>query len=49
MYRKSVTGQLSGVDAMLYPNVNWYDEVLNSTAPAQRYNVSIRGGTKRMR
>ena len=49
MYRKSVTGQLSGVDAMLYPNVNWYDEVLNSTAPAQRYNISIRGGTKRMR
>lgn len=49
MYRKSVAGQLSGVDAMLYPNVNWYDEVLNSTAPAQRYNVSIRGGTKRMR
>ena len=31
------------------PDVNWYDEVIRSTAPAQRYNVNVRGGTKRMR
>jgi TonB-linked SusC/RagA family outer membrane protein len=49
MYRQSVNGQLSGLDALLYPNVNWYDEILRNTAPAQRYNVSIQGGTKRMR
>lgn len=49
MYRKSSAGQLSGLDAMLYPNVDWYDQVLRSSAPAQRYNVSVRGGTKRMR
>lgn len=49
MYRKSSAGQLSGLDAMLYPNVDWYDEVLKSRAPSQRYNVSVRGGTKRMR
>ena len=49
MYRKSSLGQLSGLDALLYPNVNWYDEILKSSAPAQRYNASIRGGTKRMR
>lgn len=49
MFRRSVAGELTGVDAMLYPNVDWYDQVLNSTAPAQRYNASIRGGTKRMR
>lgn len=49
MFRRSVAGELTGVDAMLYPNVDWYDEVLNSIAPAQRYNVSVRGGTKRMR
>lgn len=49
MFRRSVAGELTGVDAMLYPNVDWYDEVLNSTAPVQRYNVSVRGGTKRMR
>jgi TonB-linked SusC/RagA family outer membrane protein len=49
MYRKSCNGELSGLDAMLYPNVDWYDEVLRSSAPAQRYNVSVRGGTRRMR
>ena len=49
MYRQSVAGNLSGVDALLYPNVDWYDEILRSSAPAQRYNASIRGGTKRMR
>ena len=49
MYRKSVAGQLSGADALLYPNVDWYDEIIRSSAPAQRYNASIRGGTKRMR
>lgn len=49
MFQKSVNGQLSGSDALLYPNVDWYDEVLNNSAPAQRYNASVRGGTKRMR
>ena len=49
MYRQSCAGQLSGADALLYPNVDWYDEVLNEWAPSQRYNVSVRGGTKRMR
>ena len=49
MFQKSVNGELSGADALLYPNVDWYDEVLKSYAPAQRYNASIRGGTKRMR
>lgn len=49
MYRKSVGGELSGVEALLYPNVDWYDEILRSSAPSQRYNASVRGGTKRMR
>lgn len=49
MYRRSSAGELSGLEAMLYPNVDWYDEVLKKSAPAQRYNVSVRGGTKRMR
>ena len=49
MYHRSVAGELSGRDAMLYPNVDWYDQVLSNTAPAQRYNVSVTGGTKRMR
>lgn len=49
MYRSSVAGNLSGVEVLLYPNVDWYDEILRSSAPAQRYNANIRGGTKRMR
>ena len=49
MYRKSSAGELSDVDAMLYPNVDWYNTILRSSAPAQRYNVNIQGGTKRMR
>ena len=49
MFRKASAGQLTGLDAMMYPNVDWYDEVLKGSAPAQRYNVSVRGGTKRMR
>lgn len=49
MFRKSATGELSGLDALLYPNVDWYDTVLKNTAPAQRYNVNVQGGTKRMR
>lgn len=49
MYQKSVNGQLTGIDAYKYPNVDWYDEVLKNVAPAQRYNASVRGGTKRMR
>ena len=48
MYRKSSAGQLSGLEALLYPNVDWYDTVLRKSAPAQRYNVNIQGGTKRM-
>lgn len=49
MYKRSSAGQLSGIEAMLYPNVDWYDEVLKNSALSQRYNVSVRGGTKRMR
>ncbi|MBN1183393.1 MAG: SusC/RagA family TonB-linked outer membrane protein, partial [Bacteroidales bacterium] len=49
MYRQSSAGALSELDAMLYPDVDWYDAILSSSAPAQRYNVNIQGGTKRMR
>jgi TonB-linked SusC/RagA family outer membrane protein len=47
-FRQASEGGLSGLDAILYPNVDWYDEVLRSYSPAQRYNASIRGGTRRM-
>ena len=36
MYKRASAGQLSGIDALLYPNVDWYDTVLRNSAPAQR-------------
>ncbi len=49
MFRKSVRGELTLQQQQLYPNVDWYDEILKNSAPAQRYNVNIQGGTKKMR
>ncbi|MCD7936826.1 MAG: TonB-dependent receptor [Tannerellaceae bacterium] len=49
MFRKSSLGQLSRAESQLYPNVDWYDEILNKTAPIQRYTANVRGGTRRMR
>lgn len=48
-YKLSVQGLLSAEEQQLYPNVDWYSEVLNNTATAQRYNTHIQGGTKRVR
>lgn len=28
----------------LYPNTNWYDELIRSWAPQQQHNISVRGG-----
>ena len=47
MYRQSSAGQLDGLNEMLYPNVDWYDEILRSSAPAQRYNVNVSGWYKK--
>jgi len=30
---------------LLYPNINWYNEFLNKTAPQQQYKLMFRGGT----
>lgn len=39
----------SAAEIAAMPDVDWYKEVLNDNAPAQRYDISVRGGTKRMR
>ena len=44
-----LTSPYANANVASMPDVDWYDEVLNSYAPAQRYDVSVRGGTKRMR
>ena len=32
-----------------YPNTNWYDELIKSWTPMQQYNVSIRGGSDKVK
>lgn len=39
----------SGTDPYLYPDVNWYDELLRDVAPVSKYNVSLSGGKKDVR
>ncbi len=33
----------------LFPNTDWYDYLIRDWAPQQNYNLSVRGGTKRIR
>lgn len=36
----------NGTDPYLYPNVNWYDEVLKNVSAMQNYNLNFSGGNK---
>jgi len=42
-YRKGNDGTMTN-ENLLYPNVNWYDEVLKSFAPVTNANISFTGG-----
>lgn len=44
-YKRGNDGTIDNYD-LLYPNVNWYDKVLKSFAPATNANVSFSGGNK---
>ena len=37
------------VNPYLYPQVDWFDEITKKVAVLQKYNVSISGGTKRVK
>ena len=39
----------SGSSPTIYPNVNWYDQVLRDDAPITKYNLSASGGGKNAR
>ena len=39
-------GFRSGSDPVLYPDVNWYNLLLNSSSPAQSYNLNATGGSE---
>ena len=49
MYRKSRDGQLTGLDAMLYPNVDWQKEALRNHTTSHQLDITFRGGGKRLR
>ncbi|MEJ7694815.1 SusC/RagA family TonB-linked outer membrane protein [Daejeonella sp.] len=34
----------NGTDPVNYPDVDWYNTILNKTAPASRYNLNMEGG-----
>ena len=36
----------TGADRYLYPNVNWYDEVLKKSSILQNYNLNFSGGNE---
>lgn len=39
-------GYQSGTDPYLYPDVNWYEEILQKSAPIQDYSLTFRGGNE---
>lgn len=39
----------TGSDPYLYPNVDWYSEVLRKTAPVSNYNLNFKGGNEMVR
>jgi len=39
----------SGEDPLLFPDVDWYDEMLKNTSLQQQYNLNIRGGTDKVK
>lgn len=42
-------GFRTGADPELYPNTNWMDLVLGGTAPRMQHNVSLSGGTEKVK
>jgi TonB-linked SusC/RagA family outer membrane protein len=43
---RSVLGTATPDEKLLYPNNNWFDELTQSNAPQQQYNLNISGGNK---
>lgn len=42
-------GYRMGADPYLYPDVNWYDEILRKNSPVQDYSVAFDGGSETAR
>ena len=46
---EAVAGFLSGNDPWRYPNTDWYGETFKDWAPQQRHNLSLSGGSEKVR
>jgi len=46
---RSVLGTATPDEKLLYPNNNWFDELTQSNAPQQQYNLNVSGGNKSIR
>lgn len=42
--QQDLDGYRAGTDPYLYPNVNWYDEVLRKSSPLHDYSLTFDGG-----
>ena len=47
--QEQINGFLNNSNPFLYPNINWTDELLKKNALMQQYNVSVSGGTEKVR
>lgn len=43
---KQLNGYQSGADPYMYPDVNWYNQILRKGSPLQDYSLSFDGGNK---
>jgi len=41
---QKIQSTMRGDDAMIYPNINWYDELFNSSTMNTKANINISGG-----
>ncbi|MDR0559196.1 MAG: TonB-dependent receptor [Prevotellaceae bacterium] len=41
---QKIQSTMQGVNPMIYPNVNWYDELFNRTTVNKRAHISVSGG-----
>lgn len=49
LYSQSkIDGTRAGLNPMLFPNVNWYEEMFNNSSMNQNVNFNVRGGSKRI-
>ncbi|MBO9591335.1 MAG: TonB-dependent receptor [Niabella sp.] len=45
-YLEARNGALTGLDAYLYPNIDWYNRYLKKSTTQQRYSLNIDGGNR---